>query len=86
MDVLARNPAFYRELGVQDRCDRCIAQAFTRAIKTIDGREYELLFCGHHYNRNEPKLIADGWLTQDDRELINQKPMSGTPDYVASED
>ena len=37
--------AVFVPLAIVDRCDRCIAQAFVRAILP-SGRE--LLFCGHH--------------------------------------
>lgn len=36
-----------RVLTLQDRCDRCNAQAFVK----VQGRSGELLFCGHHYNK-----------------------------------
>lgn len=36
-----------RVLTLQDRCDRCNAQAFVK----ITGNSGELLFCGHHYNK-----------------------------------
>jgi len=82
---------FYRELILADRCDECpnqCSQAFARAVKVIDGNAYELLFCGHHFKRSEPKLIANGWLIQDERNRINQKPMSGAPEgaIATSED
>lgn len=64
----------YRTLNAIDRCDRCSVQAFVRAVKVIEDREHELLFCGHHYQEMEPKLIAQGFLIQDDRHLINPKP------------
>jgi hypothetical protein len=69
----------YRKLLLADRCDRCGAcsQAFVRAVKLIDGNEHELLFCGHHFNRYEPKLIAEGWQIQDERNKINAEAMSG---------
>lgn len=89
-DVLLeeQNPAFYRELILADRCDRCgeASQAFVRAVKTIDGVQLELLFCGHHFRRYEPELIAGGWLIQDERNRINAKPMSGAPEGAFSSD
>lgn len=36
-----------RVLTLQDRCDRCNAQAFVK----VQGVNGELLFCGHHYNK-----------------------------------
>ena len=73
---------YYRPLQLADRCDRCgeCSQAFVRVVKVIDGKEEELLFCGHHFNRYEPELVANGWLVQDERNQINSKPMSGAPE------
>jgi hypothetical protein len=34
-------------LTIQDRCDRCTAQAFIKVVGAIG----ELLFCSHHYNK-----------------------------------
>jgi hypothetical protein len=80
--LVQENTAFYRELVLADRCDRCgeCSQAFVRAIKDIDGKQQELLFCGHHYRKYEPELIVGGWLIQDERNKINAKPMSGAPE------
>lgn len=36
-----------------DRCDRCGAQAFVRAVLTGGG---ELLFCRHHARKHEDRL------------------------------
>jgi len=36
-----------RVLTLQDRCDRCSAQAFVK----VEGHNGDLLFCGHHYNK-----------------------------------
>ncbi len=40
-------------LQAVDRCDRCGAQAYIRAVLANGS---ELLFCGHHGRRHEPKL------------------------------
>lgn len=34
-------------LNATDRCDKCQAQAYVKVI----GRNGELLFCAHHYNK-----------------------------------
>lgn len=73
--------AHYRELLLADRCDQCpngCSQAFVRVVKVINKKEYELLFCGHHFHDNEPVLVVDGWLIQDERNKINSKPQSGS--------
>lgn len=46
-----------------DRCDRCGAQAYVRV--TIGSSD--LLFCGHHFTDNEPKLAAVATYIQDER-------------------
>lgn len=80
--LLQEQSPHYRKLLLADRCDRCgeSSQAFVRAVLVIDGKEYELFFCGHHFNRYQPVLVAEGWLIQDERNTINSKPMSGAPE------
>jgi hypothetical protein len=34
-------------LDISDRCDKCYAQAYVKVI----GKQGELLFCSHHYNK-----------------------------------
>ncbi|WP_444826196.1 DUF7455 domain-containing protein, partial [Arthrobacter sp. H41] len=43
-----------RELTALDRCDRCGAQAYVRAVLQSSGGE--LLFCGHHARSVESNL------------------------------
>jgi hypothetical protein len=40
-------------LTAADRCDRCGAQAYVRAVLPSGS---ELLFCGHHWHENEAAL------------------------------
>jgi hypothetical protein len=75
--LIEDNKAFYRELVLTDRCDRCpneCSQAFVRIVKD----QYELLFCGHHFAQYEVNLVSGGWLVQDERNKINANPMSGS--------
>ena len=53
-------------LDAADRCDRCGAQAYIRAILASGG---ELLFCAHHGRAHEAKLreLAAGIEDQTDR-------------------
>ncbi|PSL03675.1 hypothetical protein CLV30_107156 [Haloactinopolyspora alba] len=53
-----------------DRCDSCGAQAYIRVVLS----EGELLFCGHHGRRHEPKLrpIALEW--HDETSRLHEKP------------
>lgn len=56
---------YYRELKkTDDRCDRCGAEAYNRAIKLIDDKLLEVLLCGHHFRSSSYKLGLDGWLIQ----------------------
>jgi hypothetical protein len=51
-----------------DRCDRCGAQAYSMA--TRDDAASELLFCAHHSNEYEDKLLSDDWYLVYDYEGI----------------
>jgi hypothetical protein len=44
-----------RPLTATDRCDRCGAQAYVRAVL---GSDSELLFCAHHWHANADALRA----------------------------
>ena len=66
-------------LNSLDRCDRCGAQAYVRAILVSGG---ELLFCSHHYNKivDSPagytKMMAFMSAVLDERErLTTNKPI-----------
>lgn len=64
--VILEENAFKSEtLGIKDRCIRCGARAYVKAIKG----DYELLFCGHHGNEHAGKLQVDGWLIDDQTHL-----------------
>jgi hypothetical protein len=53
-----------------DRCDRCGAQAFMRAVLTSG----DLLFCAHHGRAYGDALAAKALVMQDASETINKKP------------
>lgn len=55
-----------------DRCDSCGAQALVKA----EGVNGELLFCGHHYVKNEEALRGWAFTIVDEREKINPKPFA----------
>jgi len=59
-------------LKIADRCDRCGAQAFVLAT----GVSGELMFCGHHYNKNKESI--DSWAFEVINEIdsINEKSAS----------
>ena len=55
------------------RCDaKCPAQAFVQ-VKFLTG---ELLFCGHHFDKYEAKLIKSSYEVDDARHMINEKSES----------
>ena len=53
-----------------DRCDRCGAQAFVRAVLTAG----DLLFCAHHARAYGEVLAAKAVALEDGTESINAKP------------
>ena len=57
-------------LTIADRCDRCGAQAFFRAV-FVSG---ELTFCGHHGRELLVPLQRDAIMVEDATELINSTP------------
>lgn len=56
-----------RELKVADRCDSCGSQAFV-LVKGVSG---ELMFCGHHFDKNEDALKKFAYEIIDERSFIN---------------
>jgi hypothetical protein len=64
------------QLGISDRCDRCGAQAFVRAVFASG----ELTFCGHHGRELQSALERHAVLFEDATELINAKP---TPSAIS---
>ena len=67
-----------RELNSLDRCDRCGAQAYVRAVLESSGGE--LLFCGHHARAVEATLrpLTSEW--RDETSRLHQKAQAGTGD------
>lgn len=67
-----------RLLTIQDRCDRCGAQAYIRAtLRTRSSNSSavgQLFFCAHHGRKHEAALkpVAQHWL--DESRFINAKP------------
>jgi hypothetical protein len=59
-----------RKIGKNDRCDSCGAEAFV-LVKMISG---ELMFCGHHYMKNQKALNKQSYEIVDERSHINEKP------------
>ena len=53
-----------------DRCDRCGAQAFMRAVLSSG----DLLFCAHHGRAYGDALAAKALVLEDATHTINEKP------------
>ncbi|MEO6887175.1 MAG: hypothetical protein ABI232_12955 [Jatrophihabitantaceae bacterium] len=62
-------------LTATDRCDRCGAQAYVRAIM-ISGSE--LLFCAHHWHDNEARLREIGADIHDESERLSNVPATAS--------
>ena len=60
-------------LGPSNRCDSCSAEALVWA-KGVAG---ELMFCGHHYAKNEKALKDFAYEIVDEREKIIENKLIG---------
>ena len=59
-------------LNALDRCDRCGAQAYVRAVMA---NGFELLFCGHHSKKYQDGLAGSAQRIQDETDrLIEESP------------
>lgn len=58
------------DLTSADRCDRCGAQAFYRAVLSSG----DLLFCAHHGRQHAERLAEVAIEVQDGTAAINSKP------------
>ncbi len=58
------------DLTSSDRCDRCGAQAFYRAVLAAG----ELLFCAHHGRKHAERLGEVAVEVQDGTAAINSRP------------
>ena len=58
------------DLTSLDRCDRCGAQAFYRAVLATG----DLLFCAHHGRKHSERLAEIALELQDGTAAINSKP------------
>ena len=59
------------ELITLDRCDRCSAQAYVKAV----GVSGELYFCGHHFAGMEESLSKWAFEIIDERDRLNQNKL-----------
>ncbi len=58
-------------LNALDRCDRCSAQAYVRAVLLSGG---ELMFCAHHGKKYAEKLKSVAAHIQDESERLIETP------------
>ena len=61
-------------LSPSTRCDRCSAEALV-LVKGVSG---ELMFCGHHYAKNEIALIKFSYEIIDERKKLIQNKLIGS--------
>ncbi len=59
-------------LGALDRCDRCGAQAYVRAVLAAG----ELLFCAHHGREYGERLAREALLVQDNSSVLRRSSSS----------
>jgi hypothetical protein len=57
-------------LNAQDRCDRCGAQAYVRAVMS---NGFELLFCGHHAKKYQEGLATSASRIDDETERLTSE-------------
>ena len=62
------------QLNAIDRCDQCSAQAYV-LVKGVAG---SLMFCGHHYNKNEKALSNFAYEVIDERERLIDNKLIGS--------
>jgi hypothetical protein len=64
-------------LTAADRCDRCGAQAYVRAVMPSQS---ELLFCAHHWRDNEERLRAVAVAIHDESVRLAEIPATAALD------
>jgi hypothetical protein len=65
-----------KPLTAADRCDRCGAQAYVRAVLAGGG---ELLFCAHHGRKYAENLRAAGAEIHDETDRLLETPATAPP-------
>src|SRR5690349_20536914 len=66
-----------KPLTAADRCDRCGAQAYVRAVLAGGG---ELLFCAHHGHKYSESLRAAGAEIHDETDRLLEPPATAQSD------
>jgi hypothetical protein len=62
-------------LRAADRCDRCGAQAYVRALLPDGG---ELMFCAHHGRKHADALKSKGAAILDESNRLVVSPIAGS--------
>lgn len=62
-------------LSPLDRCDQCSAEALV-LVKGVTG---QLMFCGHHYAKNEEALSKFAYETIDERDKLKENKSKEPP-------
>lgn len=70
MSTLAPETFTPHTFTTADRCDRCGAQAFVRAV--LDAGD--LLFCAHHGRTYAAALAAHAVVVEDASDTVNARP------------
>jgi hypothetical protein len=60
------NPSDYLELSVFHNCDQCPSQAYVQVFFETGF----LLFCGHHFAKNQEKIQSVAKYINDRRDLL----------------
>ncbi|HEV7935331.1 MAG TPA: hypothetical protein VGP70_23835 [Actinomadura sp.] len=64
-----------KPLTAADRCDRCGAQAYVRAVLAGGG---DLLFCAHHGRKYSEALRSNGADIQDETDRLVETPAAAS--------
>jgi hypothetical protein len=72
METMVEEKAYL--LMNNDRCDSCGSQAYV----WVNGVNGDLLFCGHHFAKNEVKLRAYAFEVIDERHKLEVKRESSS--------
>lgn len=65
-----QNPTEHIEFSPHHQCDQCGSQAYVQVFFS----ENYLLFCAHHYRKNEDALNEKAKYVYDRRDLLENKP------------
>jgi hypothetical protein len=78
METTDITPLEFQELTANDRCDACGSQAYVQVFF----KDAYLLFCAHHYNKNEKALQPTATDVYDRRDLLDSQQNRSAPEEV----